>query len=44
MNKKLPYGFHHIDDDDIEAVVDILKKGHITQGKTVEDFGQALAE
>ena len=29
---------------DIEAVVDILKKGQITQGKTVEDFGQALAD
>jgi perosamine synthetase len=44
MNKKISYGFHHIDDDDIEAVVDILKKGHITQGQTVEDFGQALAD
>ena len=44
MNKKIPYGFHHIDDNDIEAVVDILKKGHITQGQTVEDFGQALAD
>jgi len=44
MSKKIPYGFHHIDDDDIKAVVDILKKGYITQGQTVEDFGQALAD
>jgi UDP-4-amino-4,6-dideoxy-N-acetyl-beta-L-altrosamine transaminase len=44
MSTKIPYGFHHIDDDDIEAVVDILKTGHITQGNTVEEFGQALAD
>ena len=44
MSKKIPYGLHHIDDEDIKAVVDILKKGQITQGQTVEDFGQALAD
>jgi len=44
MNKKISYGSHYIDDNDIEAVVDILKKGYITQGKTVDDFGQALAD
>ena len=43
MNKKIPYGFHHIDDEDIKAVVEILEKGNITQGKVVDDFGQALA-
>jgi UDP-4-amino-4,6-dideoxy-N-acetyl-beta-L-altrosamine transaminase len=44
MNKKIPYGLHKLDDNDIQAVVDILKKGTITQGQTVEDFGQALAD
>lgn len=44
MSKKIPYGLHELDDNDIEAVVDILKNGPITQGQTVEDFGQALAD
>lgn len=44
MKNKIPYGLHELDDDDIQAVVDILKKGPITQGQTVKDFGQALAD
>ena len=43
-NKKIPYGFHSIDNSDIQAVVDILENSAITQGQTVEDFGQALAD
>jgi len=44
MSKKIPYGRHELDDNDIQAVIDILKKGPLTQGQTVEDFGQALAD
>ena len=44
MRKKIPYGLHKLDDNDIEAVVNILKNGPITQGQTVEEFGQALAD
>lgn len=44
QEKNIPYGMHELDDDDIQAVVDVLKNGHITQGQTVEDFGQALAD
>ena len=44
MIKKIPYGRHELDDNDIQAVVDILQKGDITQGQTVEDFSQALAD
>ena len=44
MKKVIPYGLHELDDSDIQAVIDILKSGQITQGKTVEDFGQALAD
>ena len=44
MIKKIPYGRHELDDNDIQAVVDILQKGDITQGQTVENFGQALAD
>ena len=43
-NKKIPYGFHSIDDSDIQAVVDILENSAIAQGQTVEDFGQALVD
>jgi len=43
-NKIIPYGQHQLDDDDIQAVVEVLKSSTITQGKTVEDFGQALAD
>jgi UDP-4-amino-4,6-dideoxy-N-acetyl-beta-L-altrosamine transaminase len=43
-NKNIPYGFHYIDDSDIQAVLDVLKNGAITQGQKVEDFGQALAD
>ena len=44
MSNKIPYGLHKLDDSDIQAVVDILKNDTITQGQTVEDFGQALAD
>lgn len=40
----IPYGFHHIDDDDIQAVVQVLRHGALTQGPAVEAFEQALAE
>ena len=44
QDKKIPYGLHEFDESDIQAVVDVLRRGLITQGQTVEDFGQALAE
>ncbi len=44
MKNKIPYGLHQLDDDDIQAVVDILKSSQITQGQATEDFGQALAD
>ena len=39
----IPYGKHHIDEDDIQAVVDVLKSGALTQGPMVEAFEQAIA-
>ena len=44
MNKKIHYGLHKLDDNDIQAVVDVLNDSSITQGQNVEDFGQALAD
>ena len=38
----IPYGYHWIDDTDINEVVKVLKSNQITQGHTVEDFQTAL--
>lgn len=40
----IPYGRHHIDEEDIQAVVDILRSGILTQGPAVEAFEQAIAK
>lgn len=39
----IPYGKHHIEEDDIQAVVDVLRSGTLTQGPAVEAFEQAVA-
>ena len=40
----IPYGRHHIDEEDIQAVVDVLRSGAITQGPKVEAFAEMIAE
>lgn len=40
----IPYGKHYIDEDDIQAVVDVLRSGVLTQGPAVEAFEKAIAE
>jgi perosamine synthetase len=40
----IPYGRHHIDEDDIQAVVDVLRGGALAQGPTIELFEQTVAE
>ncbi len=42
-NDFLPYGKHSIDEDDIAAVVDVLKNGLLTCGPKVDDFEAAFA-
>lgn len=39
----IPYGKHHIDEEDIQAVVDVLRSGILTQGPAVEAFERAVA-
>jgi perosamine synthetase len=39
----IPYGKHHIDEEDIKAVVDALRSGKLTQGPAIESFEQAIA-
>src|SRR5258708_393245 len=43
MKKFIPYGRQHIDDDDIQTVVSILKSDCLTQGPTIEAFEKACA-
>ena len=38
----IPYGRQHIDDTDIEAVVEALKSDWLTQGPRVPAFESAL--
>lgn len=40
----IPYGRHWIDDDDIKAVVEVLKSDWLTQGPAIEQFEHAIAE
>ena len=40
----IPYGKHHLDEDDIQAVVDVLRSGVLTQGPAVEVFERAIAD
>lgn len=44
MNKVIPYARQHIDREDIDAVVEVLRGDWITQGPKVEEFEQAVAE
>ncbi|MFU0882068.1 UDP-4-amino-4,6-dideoxy-N-acetyl-beta-L-altrosamine transaminase [Kluyvera cryocrescens] len=42
--KFLPYGRQDISEDDIEAVISVLKSDFLTQGPCVPQFEQAIAE
>jgi len=39
----IPYGKHYIDDDDIQAVVNVLRNGMLTQGPQVAKFENKVA-
>lgn len=42
--KKIPYGRQHITDEDIKAVVDVLKSDFLTQGPNIKLFEDAFAD
>lgn len=44
MRKIIPYGKHYIDEDDISAVVEVLRHKNLTQGDEVESFEMAVAK
>lgn len=43
MNR-IPYGKQHISEEDIQAVVEVLKSDFLTQGPNVKNFEDAFAE
>lgn len=44
MSRFIPYGHQCIDDDDIKAVVDVLKSDWLTTGPAVDAFEAAISE
>ena len=42
--KNIPYGHQSITDDDIQAVVSVLKSEWLTQGPNIREFEEALAK
>jgi len=40
----IPYGKHYIDEDDVQAVVDVLRNGMLTQGPKVSEFENIVAD
>ena len=43
MKMPIPYGRHHITEDDVMAVSEVLRSDWITQGETGEKFEKSLA-
>jgi len=43
MTHKIPYGRQHIDQNDIDAVIEVLKSDFLTQGPAIERFENAMA-
>ena len=39
----IPYGRQEISDQDIQAVVDVLRSSHLTQGEAVPTFESSMA-
>ncbi len=39
----IPYGRHYVDEADVEAVVDVLRHGALTQGPRIAEFEEAVA-
>jgi len=44
FKKFIPYGRHLIDEEDINAVIEVLKSDFITQGPKIKEFEEKLAE
>jgi UDP-4-amino-4,6-dideoxy-N-acetyl-beta-L-altrosamine transaminase len=43
MKHPIPYGKQHITEEDIQAVVEVLKSDYLTQGPKIKEFEEAFA-
>ncbi len=43
MTKPITYGRHHITEEDIQSVVNVLKSANLTQGPTIKEFEDTFA-
>ncbi|MDI3546999.1 MAG: hypothetical protein PWR10_651 [Halanaerobiales bacterium] len=43
-DKFIPYGRQWIDDDDIQAVIDVLKSDYLTTGPKIKEFEESFAD
>ena len=43
IGKTIPYGKHWVDEDDVEAVSNVLRYGQLTQGPAISTFEQNIA-
>ena len=44
LRNPIPYGRHHLDEEDIDSVVSQLKSGSLTQGPIIEKFEDQIAK
>src|SRR5437870_400627 len=44
MNDLIPYGHQTIDDDDVQAVVDVLRSPYLTTGPKIAEFESVFAD
>ena len=44
MDEFIPYGKHYVDQDDIDAVIKVLKGGWLTQGPKIAEFEKKIAD
>lgn len=44
IDEYIPYGRHTVDDDDIQAVLEVLKSKYLTQGPKISEFEGALSK
>ena len=40
----IPYGKHHIDEEDISSVINVLKSNNLTQGPLIETFEKEISK
>ena len=40
----IPYGKHHVDEEDIKSVIKVLKSDNLTQGPLIDAFEKEISK